>query len=77
MRILYAGKFWLEETRGTDITEAFESAHLNPSVSKILPKYFLKNAETPRNAPYTFHEKGFYKTLQKKVFCLYDNALLH
>ncbi|KAA0195902.1 hypothetical protein HAZT_HAZT010028 [Hyalella azteca] len=35
------GRFWLETTRGTDITEAFESAHVNPAVAKMLPKFYI------------------------------------
>ena len=36
------GPTWLEATRGTDITEAFETAHVNIALSKsILSKYYL------------------------------------
>ncbi|KAF2360548.1 Fatty acid desaturase domain [Trinorchestia longiramus] len=62
------GQFWLETTKGTDITEAFEAHHLNPSVEKLLPKFFVKDATTKRNSPYTFHENGFYKTLKRRAW---------
>lgn len=61
------GKVWIETTRGTDITEAFESAHFRPHAEALLPKYFVNRAEGPRNSPYTFHEDGFYKTFKRKV----------
>ncbi|CAG9795227.1 unnamed protein product [Diatraea saccharalis] len=61
------GAEWLELTKGTDITEAFEAHHLNPVVEKMLDKYFVKNTNTPRNSPYTFNEDGFYRTLKRAV----------
>lgn len=61
------GKDWLQLTKGTDITEAFESHHLTTKAEEILPKFFIGKASTPRNFPFTFHEKGFYKTLKKKI----------
>ena len=61
------GPQWLEVTRGTDITEAFESSHLSPSIYAILKKYHRKDVNTPRNSPYTFQEDGFYMTLKKTV----------
>lgn len=61
------GPFWLEVTKGTDITEAFESHHINEGPRNILPKYFVKAASTKRNAPFTFKEDGFYMTLRRRV----------
>ncbi|XP_069167234.1 cytochrome b5-related protein isoform X2 [Procambarus clarkii] len=61
------GKDWLLVTKGTDITEAFESSHINTVAESILPKYYVKDISTPRNSPFTFHEDGFYKTLKRKV----------
>lgn len=53
----------------TDITEAFESSHLInvANVEKILEKYYVGEATTPRNSPYTFDENGFYRTLKRRV----------
>lgn len=53
----------------TDITEAFESSHLVdvPKIEKILAKYYVAEAKTPRNSPYKFDKNGFYKTLKRRV----------
>ncbi|XP_041970884.1 cytochrome b5-related protein-like [Aricia agestis] len=61
------GSQWLLVTRGTDITESFETHHLRGIAESYLPKYFVREAKTPRNYPYTFKEDGFYKTLKGKV----------
>ncbi len=61
------GKTWIEVTRGTDITEAFEASHLNPSVKSLLDKYYIKPAYSKRISPFTFHPKGFYSTLKRRV----------
>ncbi|GBP72167.1 Cytochrome b5-related protein [Eumeta japonica] len=61
------GEEWLELTQGTDITEAFETHHINPSVEKVLEKYYVKDASTPRNSPFTFKDDGFYRTLKRAV----------
>lgn len=53
--------------QGTDITEAFETHHLNGIAETILPEYYIKNAQSPRNSPFTFEEHGFYRTLKAKV----------
>ncbi|XP_034829648.1 cytochrome b5-related protein-like [Maniola hyperantus] len=62
------GSQWLELTKGTDITEAFETHHINSAVVEVLlPKYFIKRAESLRNSPFTFKGDGFYKTLKPKI----------
>ncbi|XP_047528788.1 cytochrome b5-related protein-like [Vanessa atalanta] len=61
------GAEWLELTKGTDITEAFESHHINPTTEKMLNKFYIRDAKTPRNSPFTFHEDGFYKSLKRAV----------
>ena len=53
--------------QGTDITEAFECHHFNPVVEKVKEKYYIRDAQTPRNSPFTFEEDGFYKTLKRSV----------
>ncbi|XP_053603855.1 cytochrome b5-related protein-like [Plodia interpunctella] len=62
------GEEWLELTKGTDITEAFEAHHINPATEKLLNKYYIRDASTPRNSPFTFKEDGFYKTLKKATY---------
>ncbi|KAK2722214.1 cytochrome b5-related protein-like isoform X2 [Artemia franciscana] len=61
------GAYWLEVTRGTDVTEAFESHHLTDNAEMILKKYFVREIEEPRNSPYTFKSDGFYKVLKRRV----------
>ncbi|KAK4873787.1 hypothetical protein RN001_013147 [Aquatica leii] len=61
------GKFWLEISKGLDITEGFESYHISNNPEKILPQFFVRKALTPRNSPFTFKEDGFYKTLKRNV----------
>ncbi|OXA46666.1 Cytochrome b5-related protein [Folsomia candida] len=63
------GRDWIDVTRGTDVTEAFESSHiLNMNkVESILAKYYVKEATHPRNSPYEFKDDGFYKTLKRRV----------
>lgn len=61
------GRFWIDETKGTDITEAFETHHLMGKAEKLLPKYFVKDAVEPRNILLTLKDDGFYKVLKKRV----------
>ncbi|KAK7051136.1 hypothetical protein SK128_015235 [Halocaridina rubra] len=61
------GRAWLELTKGTDITEAFESAHVTEKASSLLSNFYVREADVPRNSPYTFHENGFFKTFKRKV----------
>ncbi|KAF2892877.1 hypothetical protein ILUMI_13294 [Ignelater luminosus] len=61
------GQFWLQETQGMDITEAFESHHISIVPETLLKHYFIKQADTPRASPFTFHGEGFYKTLKENV----------
>ncbi|CAG2053689.1 unnamed protein product [Timema podura] len=61
------GADWLKLTKGTDITEAFESHHITNRAETTLKKFFVRKATTRRNSPYTFEEDGFYRTLKKRV----------
>ncbi|XP_063824201.1 cytochrome b5-related protein-like [Ostrinia nubilalis] len=61
------GPLWISSTKGTDITEQFETHHLKGTAELLLPKYFTRKATMPRNSPFTFDEHGFYKTLKSKV----------
>jgi sphingolipid 8-(E/Z)-desaturase len=65
------GKLWLELTKGTDITELFETHHLNYfKACKMLKLYEVKSnkALPPRNSMFTFKEDDFYATLRAKVW---------
>ncbi|XP_026496872.2 cytochrome b5-related protein-like [Vanessa tameamea] len=61
------GEEWLELTKDTDITEAFECHHIKTIAEKILQNFYVRDAKTPRNSPFTFKEDGFFKTLKKNV----------
>ena len=64
------GAQWIRLTEGTDITEAFEVAHVfkGNAMEKLLAKYKVKNcAEIPRKSPFTFAENGFYQTLKRRA----------
>ncbi|XP_070503223.1 cytochrome b5-related protein-like [Chironomus tepperi] len=61
------GHEWISMTKGTDITELFESHHISPIAPKLLEKYFKKDADAPRNYNLTYDENGFYKTLKRRV----------
>lgn len=62
------GAFWIEATKGTDITEAFEVHHINSDVPEsLLEKYKIREATEPRNFKFTFKEDGFYRTFKRKV----------
>ncbi|XP_041970440.1 cytochrome b5-related protein-like [Aricia agestis] len=61
------GAEWLELTKNTDITEAFESHHIGHTAEKMLEKFYIRDAKTPRNSPFTFKEDGFFRTLKNGV----------
>ena len=60
------GKSWLDLTKGTDCTEAFETYHVFPVSESLLKKFWVRKATTPRRYRFTFHKDGFYKTLQRR-----------
>lgn len=67
------GAHWLSLTRGTDITELFESHHINPAVHDMLSTFRVERKPEdpplpPRRSPFTFEEDGFYVTLRKKIW---------
>lgn len=49
------------------MTEAFETHHITPKASEVLKKFFVKEASEPRNYNITFDDKGFYRTLKRRV----------
>ncbi|CAG9773967.1 unnamed protein product [Ceutorhynchus assimilis] len=61
------GAEWLELSKGLDITEAFEVHHLTNRPAEVLKKYHVRMAKKKRNAPFTFKEDGFYKTLKREI----------
>lgn len=64
------GKTWMDITKGTDITELFESSHLNiEKANKYLKTYRVSNRkpDKPRASPMTFRKDGFYCTLRRNA----------
>ncbi|XP_017857522.1 PREDICTED: cytochrome b5-related protein [Drosophila arizonae] len=61
------GAFWIERTKGTDITEPFESHHIEDHAQRMLSKFEVRSAAQPRNYKFTLEEKGFYLTLKRRV----------
>ncbi|GBP19624.1 Cytochrome b5-related protein [Eumeta japonica] len=61
------GRQWIETTKGTDITEAYETHHLRGVAENLLPKYYVRKAVVPRHSPFLFEQDGFYKTLKARV----------
>lgn len=61
------GSFWIKESQGTDITEAFEAHHISLVPEKMLTKYKVREAKKPRIYNLTIKEGGFYKTLKSRV----------
>lgn len=61
------GPDWLELTRGTDITELFETHHIHGKAELLLLNFYVRPAKYPRNYRTTFCDDGFYKTLKIKV----------
>ncbi|XP_055547327.1 cytochrome b5-related protein-like [Wyeomyia smithii] len=71
------GAEWLQMTKGTDITEAFETHHISNVAEMFLPTYKVRMAKEPRNIRLTFDEKGFYRTLKGRVAERLDGLDLH
>lgn len=61
------GDDWLQLTKGTDITELFETSHFGGTAEKFLDSYYVKEATNLRNSPYTFKPDGFYKTVKARA----------
>uniref|UniRef100_A0A1B6CDY8 Cytochrome b5 heme-binding domain-containing protein n=2 Tax=Clastoptera arizonana TaxID=38151 RepID=A0A1B6CDY8_9HEMI len=71
------GSSWLNLTKGTDITEAFEVHHIGPLAKSLLPKFEVGLAKTNRNSPFTFHDDGFYNTLRKRIYKVLEHKKKH
>ncbi|XP_058057078.1 cytochrome b5-related protein-like [Anopheles bellator] len=61
------GSEWIRLTKGTDITESFETHHINTRAEGLLAKYKVREATAPRAVQLTFHDDGFYRTLKRRV----------
>nr|CAH7720328.1 unnamed protein product [Callosobruchus chinensis] len=68
------GSEWLTLTKGTDISEAFEAHHISLKPEQLLHRFYVRDAKTKRNSPFTFEENGFYRTLKKEVREILNSA---
>ncbi|XP_015115059.1 cytochrome b5-related protein [Diachasma alloeum] len=71
------GSEWLTITKGTDITELFESHHLTGNAEKLLPKFYIREAVKPRAVPLTFDKNGFYKKFKERAIIGLRNTDFH
>lgn len=80
------GPDWLKYTVGGDITELFETHHMDDKVRDVLAKYYVRDCEPAGDAdkekrrlgegfqPFlTFHRDGLFKTLQRRIHKLLPN----
>ena len=51
----------------TDITEAFECHHISTYPQTMLNIFYIREAVTKRNSPFTFNDNGFYHVLKKRA----------
>ena len=70
------GYDFLDLTRGTDVTELFESSHPNIEKARaLLSKYRVGAVSHPRNtAELTFDPNGFYCTLRARAWKILEKA---
>ncbi len=63
------GEDWLWLSRGTDITEAFNTSHVFIGRAEtVLKKYLVRPCpEIPRKSPYTFCRSDFYSKLRDRA----------
>ncbi|KAI9006775.1 hypothetical protein DFJ74DRAFT_376490 [Hyaloraphidium curvatum] len=62
------GNVWLDMTRGQDITEHFEAHHLDIEKARaVLEKYYVRDADWPRESPLTVEPGGFFDVLRARV----------
>ena len=62
------GTHWIENTKGMDITDFYESYHINQSkTDKVLEKYKVGEIDSERCTLYKFDSDGFFKTLQGRA----------
>ncbi|CAK9820330.1 Cytochrome b5-related protein [Anthophora plagiata] len=71
------GQEWITLTKGTDITELFESHHLTDKASRLLPKYFIRKAVSPRTVSLTFKPDGFFYTFKRRALEVLKNVDFH
>ena len=60
------GPFWIEETRGMDITDLYETHHLT-APDQTLAKYYVGPAAREYTGFYDYKADGLYRTMKKRV----------
>lgn len=50
-----------------DVICIFQSHHLTDKAVKLLPKYLVREAVSPRKLPLTFEPNGFFSTFKKRA----------
>lgn len=71
------GAFWLQCTRGGDVTEAFETHHLNArKADAVLKRYYVRDIDPADLADpiFTFNDDGLFRTLKRRAFALLGPA---
>ncbi|KAL6426833.1 hypothetical protein ACFW04_009266 [Cataglyphis niger] len=71
------GAEWIRLTKGTDITELFQSHHITDKAERLLPKFYIREATTQRSVPLTFLSDGFYRTFKRRAFEALKNVNFH
>jgi cytochrome b involved in lipid metabolism len=62
------GRDWIKVTKGTDITEQFETHHINATkAEQLLNTFFIRDASLKRNYKFTYKDDGFYRTMKRRV----------
>ena len=64
------GKFWIEQTRGQDITDLVETHHMFPPevLLKMLGKFYVGDAPSDYRPFFDYKEDGFYRTLKRRCW---------
>ncbi|XP_070153067.1 cytochrome b5-related protein isoform X3 [Polyergus mexicanus] len=71
------GAEWIRLTKGTDITELFQSHHITDKAERLLPKFYIREAATQRSVPLTFLSDGFYRTFKRRAFDALKSVNFH
>ncbi|XP_014480430.1 PREDICTED: cytochrome b5-related protein-like [Dinoponera quadriceps] len=77
MKFHPGGAEWINLTKGTDVTELFETHHITDKAERLLPKFYVREATTTRSVPLTFHPDGFYRTFKRRATEALKNVDFH
>lgn len=54
-----------------------QSHHITDKAERLLPKFYVREATTPRSVPLTFHPDGFYRTFKRRATEALKNVNFH